>query len=73
MTRIDGEALLKRLPKVRGRLMPNAPLADLTWFKTGGPEKHARQPVAVHRAGKSLGVDPRGPVQLEWPGRPASL
>ncbi len=37
MTRIDGEALLKRLPKVRGRLMPNAPLADLTWFKTGGP------------------------------------
>ena len=24
MTRIDGEALLKRLPKVRGRLMPLA-------------------------------------------------
>ncbi|MEO6609140.1 MAG: UDP-N-acetylmuramate dehydrogenase [Aestuariivirga sp.] len=37
MARIDGEALLKRLPLVRGRLMPNAPLADLTWFKTGGP------------------------------------
>jgi UDP-N-acetylmuramate dehydrogenase len=37
MPRIDGEALLKRLPPVRGRLMPNAPLADLTWFKTGGP------------------------------------
>jgi UDP-N-acetylmuramate dehydrogenase len=34
---LDGEALLKRLPKVRGRLMPNAPLADLTWFKVGGP------------------------------------
>jgi UDP-N-acetylmuramate dehydrogenase len=37
MTRIDGEALLKTLPQARGRLMPNAALADLTWFKTGGP------------------------------------
>jgi UDP-N-acetylmuramate dehydrogenase len=37
MPEIDGEALIKRLPTVRGRLMPNAPLADLTWFKTGGP------------------------------------
>ncbi len=37
MTQIDGDALLKRLPQVRGRLMPNAGLADLTWFKTGGP------------------------------------
>ncbi len=37
MAKIDGEALLKRLPEVRGRLLPNAPLADLTWFKTGGP------------------------------------
>jgi UDP-N-acetylmuramate dehydrogenase len=37
MTKIDGEALLKKLPDVRGRYMPNAELADLTWFKTGGP------------------------------------
>jgi UDP-N-acetylmuramate dehydrogenase len=37
MSQIDGDALLKKLPHVRGRLMPNAPLADLTWFKTGGP------------------------------------
>ena len=37
MTKIDGEALLKRLPPTRGRLLSNAPLADLTWFKTGGP------------------------------------
>ena len=34
---LDGDALLKRLPPVRGRLEPNAPLADLTWFRTGGP------------------------------------
>ncbi len=37
MPKLDGEALLKRLPKVRGRLEANAPLADLTWFRVGGP------------------------------------
>lgn len=37
MSRIDGEALLKRLPEVRGRLEPNFVLADLTWFRVGGP------------------------------------
>jgi UDP-N-acetylmuramate dehydrogenase len=35
--KLDGEALLKRLPPVRGRLEPKAPLADLTWFRAGGP------------------------------------
>ncbi|PZF75995.1 UDP-N-acetylenolpyruvoylglucosamine reductase [Aestuariivirga litoralis] len=37
MTKLDGDALLKRLPQVRGRLEANAPLADLTWFRAGGP------------------------------------
>jgi UDP-N-acetylmuramate dehydrogenase len=37
MTRFDGETLLKKLPAVRGRIEANAPLADLTWFRTGGP------------------------------------
>jgi UDP-N-acetylmuramate dehydrogenase len=37
MARLDGEALLKKLPTLRGRLEPNAPLADLTWFRVGGP------------------------------------
>jgi UDP-N-acetylmuramate dehydrogenase len=37
MTRLDGEALLQRLPAVRGRLEANAGLADLTWFRVGGP------------------------------------
>jgi UDP-N-acetylmuramate dehydrogenase len=37
MTRFDGEALLKRLPAVRGRIEANAALADLTWFRAGGP------------------------------------
>jgi len=29
--------LMDRLPKVRGRLEPNAPLAKLAWFRVGGP------------------------------------
>jgi UDP-N-acetylmuramate dehydrogenase len=35
--RLDGQALIERLPKVRGRLEPDRPLADLTWFRVGGP------------------------------------
>lgn len=36
MAKLDGEALLKRLPQVRGRLEANAALAELTWFRAGG-------------------------------------
>lgn len=36
MTRLDGTALVKRLPQVKGRIEANAPLADLTWFRAGG-------------------------------------
>nr|WP_246130161.1 UDP-N-acetylmuramate dehydrogenase [Nitrospirillum amazonense] len=32
-----GTALLRRLPTVRGRLTPDAPLGPLTWFRVGGP------------------------------------
>lgn len=37
MAGIDGDALLKKLPQVRGRITANAALADLTWFRVGGP------------------------------------
>ena len=36
MPKLNGEALVKRLPAVHGRLEANAPLADLTWFRAGG-------------------------------------
>jgi UDP-N-acetylmuramate dehydrogenase len=36
MSKLDGHALLKRLPEVRGRLDANHSLADLTWFRAGG-------------------------------------
>jgi UDP-N-acetylmuramate dehydrogenase len=41
---LDGEALLERLPEVRGRLTPMRPLADLTWFRVGGPAEVLFQP-----------------------------
>jgi UDP-N-acetylmuramate dehydrogenase len=37
MSMLDGAKLIERLPKVRGRLEANVPLADLTWFRAGGP------------------------------------
>lgn len=37
MTDVQGQELLRRLPPVRGRLEAGAPLADLTWFRVGGP------------------------------------
>jgi UDP-N-acetylmuramate dehydrogenase len=37
MAGLDGERLIARLPLVRGRLQPNFNLADITWFRTGGP------------------------------------
>ena len=35
------------MPKVRGRLTPNAPLAPLIWFKSGGPAEYLFEPVDV--------------------------
>ena len=59
MTRIDGEALLKKLPPVRGRLLPNAPLADLTWFKTGGPAEVLFMPADEADLAEFLKITPR--------------
>ncbi|HTN96019.1 MAG TPA: UDP-N-acetylmuramate dehydrogenase [Nordella sp.] len=37
MMGLDGNKLLARLPRPRGRIEAHAPLADLTWFRVGGP------------------------------------
>ncbi|MGI9463050.1 MAG: UDP-N-acetylmuramate dehydrogenase [Aestuariivirgaceae bacterium] len=37
MSGLDGEQLLARLPAVAGRLEPMRVLAELTWFRVGGP------------------------------------
>jgi UDP-N-acetylmuramate dehydrogenase len=40
----DGERLLARLPEMRGRLTPMRALAELTWFRVGGPAEVLFQP-----------------------------
>src|SRR5437764_1106623 len=32
-----GGELVRRLPPVRGRLVPEAPIGPMTWFRVGGP------------------------------------
>ena len=39
--------LIDRLPKVRGRLIEDASLAKLTWFRVGGPAEVLFRPADV--------------------------
>ncbi len=39
--------LVDRLPKVRGRLTANAPLAAVTWFRVGGPAEALFRPADI--------------------------
>ena len=43
----SSETLLSRLPKVRGKLTPDAPLKDQTWFGVGGPAQILFKPADV--------------------------
>jgi len=36
--------LLDRLPEIRGKLIPNASLAEQTWFRVGGPAEILYRP-----------------------------
>jgi UDP-N-acetylmuramate dehydrogenase len=40
-------SVLAALPKVRGRLTPNAPLAPLVWFKSGGTAEWLFEPADI--------------------------
>ena len=37
MAAFSPQRLIERLPPVRGRLVENAPLGPMTWFRVGGP------------------------------------
>ena len=51
------------MPKVRGRLTPNAPLAPLVWFKSGGNAEWLFEPADVDDLIEFLGeIDPELPV-----------
>jgi UDP-N-acetylmuramate dehydrogenase len=39
------DGLIHRLPPVRGRLVPNAPIGPMTWFRVGGPAEVLFRPV----------------------------
>lgn len=57
--KIDGQSLLARLPQVRGRLEANVPLADLTWFRVGGPAEVLFSPADAADLAEFLAHTPR--------------
>jgi UDP-N-acetylmuramate dehydrogenase len=57
----SSQRLIDRLPKVRGRMTENAPLASITWFRVGGPAEIMFRPadeadLAEFLAGKPADV-----------------
>ena len=51
-------ALLARLPKVRGRLTPGAPIGPLTWFRVGGPAEVLFRPADAEDLAEFLALTP---------------
>jgi UDP-N-acetylmuramate dehydrogenase len=58
-------ALQASLPKLRGRLLPNQSLAELTWFRVGGPAQVLFMPDSEDDLAYFLsGLSPETPVQV---------
>ncbi len=51
--------LIERLPPVRGRLSENAPLAQVTWFRVGGPAEVLFRPADVDDLASFLAQKPK--------------
>ena len=51
--------LIERLPRVRGRLTQNAPLAQLTWFRVGGPAEVMFRPADLDDLAEFLAGKPK--------------
>ena len=49
---------MRRLPKVRGRLVADAPLGPLTWFRVGGPAEVLFRPADAEDLADFLGALP---------------
>lgn len=56
--RVSSSSLIERLPKVRGELVANAPLAPLTWFRVGGPAEVLFRPVDADDLAAFLAATP---------------
>jgi UDP-N-acetylmuramate dehydrogenase len=50
--------LIERLPKVRGRLVADAPIGPLTWFRVGGPAEVLFRPADVDDLAQFLAAMP---------------
>lgn len=50
--------LIDRLPKVRGRLSADAPLAQVTWFRVGGPAEVMFRPADIDDLAAFLAAKP---------------
>lgn len=51
-------ALIRRLPPVRGRLVADAPIGPLTWFRVGGPAEVLFRPAGATDLAEFLGATP---------------
>ena len=56
---VVAETLVQRLPEVRGRYVENASLAELTWFRVGGPAEVLFTPADVDDLSAFLAATPR--------------
>jgi UDP-N-acetylmuramate dehydrogenase len=54
----QNNTLIRRLPSVRGRLTPNAPIGPLTWFRVGGPAEVLFRPADAEDLAEFLAVLP---------------
>src|SRR5205085_568588 len=59
--RVEAATLIDRLPAVRGRLSALAPIAQVTWFRVGGPAEALFRPadeadLAAFLASKPAGI-----------------
>ncbi len=60
---MGGEVSVSLLPKVRGKLTPDAPLAPLVWFKSGGTAEWLFEPADIDDLAAFLAdLDPAVPV-----------
>jgi UDP-N-acetylmuramate dehydrogenase len=56
---MPGDGLIERLPPVRGRLTPDAPIGPLTWFRVGGPAEVLFRPADTEDLAAFLAALPR--------------
>jgi hypothetical protein len=56
---VSWPSLLHRLPEVRGKLIENASLADITWLRVGGPAQVLFLPADAADLARFLAETPR--------------